>query len=172
MYSTVKDVRSALTPGGAGTDASTAASLDDALIIEQINEADSIVDQHVTQYLPIPTEEVSVGTPEAPAVQAVAKSPVRYWSRNIAAWLATLTFKRNKDVTADDPVRLRYNMTMAQLIAVRDGKATLPFPVGGGTGDGEPLVINQYVGTLFHPEDLGLAYQQVSSARHIWPGGG
>lgn len=159
MYSSANDVRKALTPGGSAADTSTAAGLDDTQIEDAIAEADSTVDAHLRSRYTIPQDPDNV---------AVAVAPVRWWSRNIAAYLATLTFRRNKDLTEDDPVRLRYNQTMALLIAIRDGKANLSLPpVVDGAGTGTDItVINQYEGTMFGLEDFGLSAQPPRSWRY------
>lgn len=102
----------------------------------------------------VPVETVLQGDP--PLEQEVAVQPVRYWSRNIAAYLATLTWRKGTDLTADDPVRLRYDSTMQLLTAIRDGKATVDLPDADDTAPGEITVINSYEGKLFTAEDFGL----------------
>lgn len=164
MYSTVQDVRSALFPGAGAeptTDLSTAASLPDEQIESAINEADSMVNT----YLSVPGDYTISMDGDT------ATTPVRYWSRNIAAYLATLTFRRGKDLPQDDPVRLRYTDTVNLLIAIRDGKTGNPLdPVGAGGGI---EVLNQYDGNLFSPGDF---FGPVPSAHtyrgptKIWPG--
>lgn len=144
MYSSLTDVRSALTPGGV-SDSSTAASLTDPAITDAIDEADSIIDSYIgSRY----------GIPQDPNDATVAVKPVRYWSRDIAAFLATLTWKKGKDVGPDEPVRIRYTAVMNLLTAIRDGKATvnLPAPTGDQTGD-EVWVENMYDGNLFDHAD-------------------
>lgn len=155
MYSSVEDVRNALTPGADSDDASTAAGLEDEQLNDSISEADAIIDAWIAGTVKIP----SVIDDDHP--DGVAPYPVRYYSRNIAAWLATLTFKRNKDVPPDDPVRLRYIETMKLLERIASGDFVLPNPPfeptdDGGAGGGE--VFNQYEGTLFGPSDFNLGY--------------
>lgn len=162
-YSTPADVRLALSPAGGG---GTAGSLDDNALNDAINEADALINT----YLEIP----EVRTPKVDEA-GVALQPVRWWSRNIAAYLATLTYRRGKDLTADDPVRLRYSQTMALLTDIRDGKMRSPIPLTGNPATGssvEPQVFNQYTGTLFGPEDFGLSTTpKIYDPQHrIWPG--
>ena len=168
MYCTVADVRNALTPGGdASRPGGTAASLEDPQIEDAIREADGIIDMHLSLRYKVPMLELSEiltddNDVEVTVTYIVGQQPARYWSRNIAAYLATLTFSRNRNMPEDEPVRLRYNQTMAQLIAVRDGRANLPFPAPDGESPaGSDIgVFNQYEGTLFGPSDF-----------HIGPGG-
>lgn len=160
MYSVVTDVRNALTPGGATDDRTTAASLSDAQLVDAVKQADGMIDAHLSTRYTIPQDEDN---------PLVAVDPIRWWSRDIAAYLATLTFKRNKDVPQDDPIRLRFNLAMSTLIAVRDGKANLDLPPVGGEGT-DITVVNLYEGRLFGPEDFGLS--PAGRPMHgIWPGG-
>lgn len=159
MYSSLVDVRNALTPGGSESDTTTAASLGDPQLTDAINEADAIIDTHLSLIYEIPQSD------EDPLV---AVAPIRWWSRDIAAYLATLTFKRSKDIPADEPIRLRFNLVMAMLVALRDGKASIDLPAAGG--ESEIYVANLYNGHLFGPEDFGLAPAGYSGPG-IWPGG-
>lgn len=170
MYSSRTDVRSALFPGAGAdptTDKSTAASLPNAQIESAISEADSIINT----YLGVPS---SHSVPRDPDDGTVAATPIRYWSRNIAAYLATLTFRKGKDLGADDPVRLRYNDTVAMLAMIRDGKVAnpLPDPIGPDAHAGDTLILNQYQGgPLFTPSDFfGPTRPSTLGQRKIWPG--
>jgi len=149
-YSSPIDVRNALTPGAASTDPSTAGGLSD----EQIDDAIAQADARINGYLPA---DYTVPMITLENDLQVASSPFRFWSRDIAAYLATLTYKRNKDVPLDEPVRLRYTDTMADLLAVSRGTYQLPDD-GVTDGDlGEVFVYNQYEGQLFGPSDFYLA---------------
>lgn len=156
MYSSIADVRNALTPGASADDASTPSGLQDDQITDAINEADAIVDAHLAMRYAINQDDVD---------PLVAEAPVRWFSRDIAAYLATLTFKRNKDVVVDDPARLRYRMVMDILVAVRDFKANLNLtPVGGEDSAGVDY-INLYEGPLFDLYDFGLGVSGVVRTR-------
>lgn len=155
MYSSVLDVRNALTPGAVSTDNSTAASLGDAQITDAILEADAKVDTYLPAGYTVPVQTVSQGDP--PADVSVAHNLIRFWSRNIAAYLATLTYKKNKDVVADDPVRLRYEMTLEDLKQVRSGVILLPTDASTADDISYLSIYNQYDGTMFAPEDFDLA---------------
>lgn len=174
-YASTIDVRNALTPaGGPGT----AGSLTDGQLLDAILEADQTIDT----YLEIPavhTVEMEEINQEGDYV-VVALAPVRFWSRNIAAYLATLTYRRGKDLSIDDPVRLRYTSTLTILTDIRDGKTRNPIPLTpdadesntGGEGDAE--VFNQYSGQLFSADDFALTRQPSSHGLYypptIWPG--
>lgn len=152
-YATAADVKRALT--GATTDdeasqartRSTAASLDEQTITDQISEAASTVDIFIGGYYTTPVASVGGVTPD----------PIGFWTRDIAAYLATLVFRRNAPVPQDDPVRLRYAAAMAGLTAVRDRKGTLPLPRltedTGTAQTGFAAVVNPYDGNLFSPGD-------------------
>ena len=151
MYCTVEDVRNALTPGAVYTDPSTAAQLQNGQIEDAIRQADS----RINGYLPAGYVAPTVTLENA---DVVGVPPFRYWSRDIAAYLATLTYRRSKDLSQDDPVRLRYTDTMLELQLVAKGVFELPPSTApGGPLDGDVFVYNQYQGQLFGPEDFALA---------------
>lgn len=176
-YATIRDVRLALTPSADSNDLTTAASLPDWQIEDALLEAEGVVNAYVLARYSIPTGEVEETNPSDPLetwVWVVAPSPVRGWTRDIAAYLATLTFRKHKDLTKDDPVRLRYLMVLQMLEDVRDLRASLPpiFPPAEDPDGGVPgvYVANLYEGTLFGPEDFGLGYAgQVQSPQVYWP---
>lgn len=166
-YCSAQDVRNALTSGGDKTDKETAAGLPDWQIADAIEEASAIVETHIsTRYkIEVKDGEQTVGTQTVDI--EVADAPVRWWTRDIAAFLATLTFRKGKDLAEDDPIRLRFNMAMGFLTAVRDGSMNLPnFPGADTSGDAQGVeVFNKYEGTLFEPEDLGLSAASDSTRR-------
>lgn len=160
-YCTPRDVRLALTPRADGSDASTAASLPEWQIVDAIAEAQGVVNAYLLKRYQITPVEVPDGDPENPEVPAgvafVAPDPVRGWTRNIAAYLATLSFRRNKDIEVDDPVRLRYTHTMDMLKQVRDRNMDLVLPENPGTDANQGVhVENLYEGRLFGLSDTGL----------------
>lgn len=163
-YCSLRDVRAALTPGALATDKETAASFADWQIADAIEEAEGIVNAHVLSRYTIPTEEVEEPNPDDPSetwVWVVAPSPVRGWTRDIAAWLVTLTHRKSKDIGEDDPIRLRYLMVLGMLEAIRDYKGSLPgsiFPPADEDSTASVHVENLYEGKLFDAEDFGLGY--------------
>lgn len=177
-FSSVIDVRLALTPGAKRVDNETASGFVDAQILDAIAEADGIIKSYLARYYQIDTSETQQVDPTAsagspPVNVEVAEYPVRGWSRDIAAYLATLTFMRNKDVKEDDPVRLRYGLAMANLDLVRKREIILNSddfpPVDNAASSSGVFVENLYDGTLFGPEDFSLAPGGVSSPEVHWP---
>lgn len=152
MYSSVQDVRDALAPGGSTVNPATAASLSEAQITSQIKEADGVIDAFIGVRYAIPQDTID---------SSVAVSPIRWWSRSIAAYFATLVYKQNKDVTADEPIRLRYEQVMGFLEDVRDGKMDLNLLSGTATTDsGEVYVYNLYDGDLFSKDQFVIGHPQ------------
>lgn len=175
-YCTAGDVRAALTPGGteATDEQQSAASLPDWQIEDAILEAEGVINSYLTGYtLPVALIEFTEPNLEEPPVDVVfnaAPDPVRRWTRSIAAYLATLTFRIGRDIEEDDPVRLRYNMVLGLLQDVRAGLLVLDpdlFPPAVGTGDGV-AIYNLYEGTLFGPDDFNLG-PDGNNVQRIWP---
>lgn len=161
MYSSLVDVRNALTSGGTVETATTAASLPDAVITDQIKEADALIFSYLSDY----------AIQQDPDDPSVATTPVRYWSRDIAAFLSTLVYKRSKDLPADEPIRLRFNIIMSLLTDIRDGKGSIDLPPAGGD-DTDIAVVNLYEGHLWGPEDFNLAPSgNLGPGFGRWPGG-
>ena len=174
-YCSVRDVRLALTPSADAASAETASSLPDWQIEDAILEAEGVINTYVLARYTIPTGEVTEsnqGTPPILSQVVVAPQPVRGWTRDVAAFLATLTFRKHKDLPEDDPVRLRYAMVLKMLEDIRDFKSTLPggaFPPSDVDDDQGVHVENLYTGKLFGPEDFGLGYAgQVQSPQVYW----
>lgn len=135
MWATVQDVRDALSPRDAH--ATTAASMPDEYVEAQVEQAEATVRLFLAAYA-VPQDG-----------QGLPPQPVRGWVRDIAAYLAHLTWSRNKNVPADDPNRLRYNMAMNTLREVKDGVLTLQFDLVQESGGGGGIAIyNQYEGRL------------------------
>lgn len=157
-YCTVRDVRLALTPGADETNAETAANLEDFQLQDAIDEAQGIVDAHLLSRYQIIVFEIEEVNPEDPLetwVYEVAPAPVRGLTRDIAAYLAALTFRKNLDLEKDDPIRLRYAMAEAMLTLIRKGELDLTLP-GVEGGDGGITVVNLYEPAMFTMEDVGL----------------
>lgn len=173
-YCTVRDVRLALTPGAEEeepTRPETAASLPDWQIEDGILEAEGIVAAHIAARYIITTGEVEEENPEDPMetwVWVVAPSPIRGWTRDVAAYLVSLTYHKHKDIEEDDPIRLRFKMVMDNLIAIRDRKMDLGLEIVVDGGTSGVHVENLYEGKLFGLEDVGLAYES-RNTQYIWP---
>lgn len=157
-YCTVKDVRTALTSGAVRE---YAAELEDWQIEDAINAAEGVVNTYISIRYTVPVVEIEEDDPDNPGsiiVNEIAPSPIRYWTRDIAAWYCTLTHRMSKDISEDDPIRLRRNEIIDMLTAVRDRKSNLPLPTVPTDESGKDglEVFNLYQGTLFGPEDQGL----------------
>lgn len=153
-YATVEQVRLALSPDGSSDPTlGTAASLEDAQLEDAIGEAASEVDGKLAGRYTVPFDPV-------PGL-------VTGWTRDIAAFLATLTYRRGTPLSPDDPVRLRYlrakdmldqaSKGLVDLVGVADGTAT---------SAAEPTVVNPYDGVLFPLDSFHL---NPSSSYRRWP---
>lgn len=149
-YSTPAKVRQALVPSSDGTlptsPTGTAADLSDAQLTDAITEADATIDGYIGGFYAVPVAEVSGAVPH----------PVDYWSRNIAAYLASCTYRGSLDFTDNDPVARRYKDTLSALQAVSKGtiKLQLPQNVTPNAAAGAGSAVNPYVGDLWQPDDF------------------
>jgi phage gp36-like protein len=152
-YSTPALVRKALIPDSDGTQPTepsfTAADLSDQQLADAIAEADTYIDSYLSRFYTVPVALVEGATPH----------PIDYWSRNIAAYNATLSYTAAQPMDADHPVRIRYNGTVEALKAVSTGAAglNLPHNVTDSMAAGAEAPINPYTGTLFLAEDFDLS---------------
>lgn len=170
-YSTPAMVRQALVPGSDGTqttNSGTAADLDDTQLTDEIAEADAMIDSYIARYYAVPVA-VKIAGDDEDGTDGSIPHPIDYWSRNIAAYNATLTFRKNLDFQETDPVARRYNATMTALTAVSRGQATLQLPdnrtPNSGSGAGTP--VNPYVGNLFDARDWNL--RPLTPDWPLWP---
>src|SRR5688500_18301680 len=138
-YCTGKDVRTALTSGAVKEQA---ASLEDWQIEDAIDQAEGTNNSYIgARYVvPVPTTEIEEDDPDNPGdviVNEIAAAPIRYWTRDIAAWYCVLTHRMSKDVTEDDPIRLRRNEAILMLTNVMDRRINLSIPLvpAGETGN-------------------------------------
>jgi hypothetical protein len=151
----------ALTPSAfADDDDNTAAELPDWQIEDAILEAEGSIDAVLKSRYTITTYELEEENPENPGeiwVTTVAPPPVRGWTRDIAAFLAALTFRKNADLGEDDPIRLRFTMVRNFLNDIRDNRLSLNLPNLETPIPGQGVhVENLYDEELFHMEDVGL----------------
>lgn len=144
-YSTLIDVRRALTPGADPLNTETAAGLKDEDIQDAITQADATIDSYLAS---------RYATPVAAAVSAPLE-PFRSWSRNIAAYSATLQWREGLTLDPRHPIALRWADTMDQLTKVAQGLLTLPVPgVDQDQSRRDVTVVNPYDGGLFWPGDF------------------
>jgi phage gp36-like protein len=163
-YSTPAMVRKALVPSSTGAvpnpPTHTAADLDDATLQDAIAEADAQIDAYLAGIYVTPVGDS--------AVPGVPPHPIDYWSRNIAAYNATLTYRGSQDFGDNDPVARRYKDTETALKAVEGGKLSLPLPrnaTGAGSTAGVSPAYNPYVGTLWTPDDFSVGPTSPHSRR-------
>lgn len=158
MYSTVFDVRNALTPGADSADSTTAAMLQDDQIEDAILEADAMIDTYLATGYAVPTVDITRTVESVEKTFTVGKGPFRWWSRDIAAYLATLTYRRNKDIAEEDPIRLRFAMVLTMLEGIKSGETTIPVDDDGNLGQTgqDVFAYPYYEGNLFDTESFGL----------------
>lgn len=155
-YSTIAEVRLALAPSlSEGELTHTAADLTDPQLQDAIAQADSMIDSFIGATYTTPVAPTST---DGGITFTVTPHPVDFWSRDIAAYLATLTYRKNQDLTATDPIQLRYNMISTFLLNVQNGKGILNLPQNANpqTELGVGQVANPYTGDLFGPSDWDL----------------
>lgn len=157
-YSTPEKIRMAVVPTSDGqlptTPTHTAADLSDDQLLDAIAEADAMIDSMIGRFYATPA--VSITDPATG--ELTVPHPLDYWSRNIAAFNATLSKKSTQDLSDRDPVVLRYNATMDALRAVNAGSASLSLPrnEGDSRAAGADPAFNPYVGDLWTPEDFSI----------------
>lgn len=106
----------------------TAASLTDDALDDAIAEATSRVNTRLAGRYDVPFDPVPV--------------MVGFITRDIAMWLAYLTFREVRDLNTElDPVHLRYKAAEALLIDLQNGKTTLPDVPDADPGEGGTAVI-------------------------------
>lgn len=171
-YSTIQELRLAVAPLSGGTPdppnppSNTAADLPNATLLDAVAEADATIDSYIgSRYVtPVAVDPTTSAIPH----------PIDYMSRNIAVYLATLTFRGSQDFSDNDPVARRYNATMAVLISVQKGTGSLPgIPEIGTGGDGgasgssgAAAPYNQYDGTMFNLDDFDLVQSNSGQFAH------
>lgn len=155
-YSTPEMVRKAVAPSASADGAlpanatHTAADLSNAQLADAIAEADSTIDSYIGRFYTTPVE------PEGDP--AAIPHPIDFWSRNIAAYNATLTYRGSQDLSEDDPISRRYRATMEALKAVNAGSAQLLIGLNEGDHSAASAAApyNPLSGDLFTVDDFDL----------------
>ena len=151
-YVTANEVRS-IVARDEGEHENTAASLTDEQIEEAIDSATNEVEARLAGQYIVPFSQ----PPQSPPliVEIV---------RDIAAFLADLTFRQDVDYTSgNEPMLLRYQRALDLLQRLETGAITLPgadtpdLP-SAGSGVGRP--INPYEGDMFTMPDFGIGYDR------------
>lgn len=154
MYCTVTQLRGALAPSGGSGPWHTAADLTDPQLQEAIDEAASTVDVAIGARYAVPVAPV-----DPTANPLTYPHPVDFWCLNIAAYLATCTFRGSADFTDNDPVYRRYVTAVNAMTAVAKGIGSLPIASSLGTTTGSSGALpaeNRYSGNLFEAGDFDL----------------
>ena len=145
-YTTPAAVRLALSPDGdTSANLGTAAALDDTALNDAIAEVQAEVDARLSGRFTVPFQDGSV-----PAVVAQIV-------RDLAAYKATLTYRRNVPVPDNDPVALRNAQAFALLIALQNGQAGIVGASGEQGSTPEAVAYNIIDGDLFSLQDFSLA---------------
>jgi phage gp36-like protein len=137
----------ALTADGQTSGTNTAADMDDAALSDAVHEASSIVDTYV-------------GGPYGPADSV--PNMVVYWTRDVAAFLATCTWRKSKDFEALDPVYVRYQQAIARMEGIFLGTTAMPSSQMPSADVFSGMVVNPFVGPLFCPWDFDLTGESTS----------
>lgn len=145
-YTSISALRQVLAPDGS-TDVTlgTAASLSDAELQEAIDEAAAEINARLAGRYSVPLT--------APAPVIVEKI-----NRDLAAYMATLVYRRNIPLPAEDPIRLRYARALDLLKGIGSGVIELTTDTGALGQSSEAYVVNTigYEGDLFALEDFSL----------------
>lgn len=149
-YCLPDDIRGVLLPVGDSFN-NTAASLTDPQLAGSIRDAEDLVNGYTG------TEYDDMDVP--PLIQTLTK--------HVAAYYATLTFRKNVELSQRDPVVLRFNSAVATLQAISQGLVNAqPYNEDQpGTAPDQVFVQNAYTGQLFGPRDF---YLGPRGGRHGW----
>lgn len=151
-YTTLTDVRNVLSAEGKA-DTATAASLSDGALQAAIDDATAEVNVRLAARYDVPFDDDRLG--QARPVPDV----VRTLTRDIAAYKATLTYRRGAPLDQYDPSVLRYNAADKLLTAIVRGTATLSMdnsPSADQAAATEGATFNRNTGPLFTETDMGV----------------
>lgn len=128
LYATLADLR--LTMDGTDSGTGTAAQLTDAQLTLALQAASNRVSVYAGNVY------------DSSSPQAVPPDIFHDLTLDLAAFWATVTYRKSKALAPDDPVRLRYNDAQQILNNVRDGKLRLDVQIPGDVGQEVGVVIN------------------------------
>ncbi len=144
-YTDPSEVRKVLDPKSDGTaataDPGTAASMSDAQLGEAIEEADQEIDAVLGGVYQVPF------SPTPPVIARI--------SRDIAAFLATTTFRKNDPMDRDEPVVRRHDRAQQMLGQARQGQYDVS-DVAPVSTERESAVVNRRESDMFSLSDFGL----------------
>lgn len=166
-YATPDQLKDRLSPRNKQTDGQSAAQLTDPELAEAIERAQSEVDARLAGRYFVPFDGIPPGAGVAQTVPALVVDIVL----DIAAWHATLDYRRGTPVTADDPSRLRANAAETLLGQIAAGQSVLIGAAGStpvaSTDVSDPYVVNQ----PWHGCDLTDPRQLRPVPSASWPAG-
>lgn len=143
-YCTVDDVRQVMSSGD-GDPAGAASGVADTAVDDAINRAQGTIHTYLSARYSIPIDPAH--DPDG---------TLRDWCSVIAAWYTVLSWYGGRDISADDPLRLRYNGVIKLLDMVRSGELSPNWPVETDNTVNDVTVVNRYEGAFFMPEDFDL----------------
>lgn len=148
-YTDVGAVRLALSPGGDGSDLGSAASLADPDLLSAVDDATNEINGKIAARYTLPIE------PQPAILNRIA--------RDIAAYFATLTYRRGDPILPGDPVQLRYNAAEALLAQIQAGTLVLDLSNPSGETDLSPVFVDptQQCTTLLGVPDHRLQYPSI-----------
>lgn len=150
VYTSAANVREALSREEAGS-RGTAAALSDAKLNAQIDAAEAEINAMLLTRYVVPFE-----VPAPLLVKSITE--------DIAAYLATLTYRQGRDLGRDDPVALRYDRARQLLTKISNGNADLGITSDQETSGSIGAPVNRNAGRLFGLSDFGLG----DGRRDIW----
>lgn len=149
LYATLADLR--LTMDGTDSGTGTAAMLTDAQLTLALQAASNRVSVYAGNVF------------DGSTPQATPPDIFHDLTLDLAAFWATVTYRKSKALAPDDPVRLRYNDAQAILNAVRDGKLRLDVVAPGGVGEEVGVVINN-IPNIFTGDDSNTTLNPLTGA--------
>lgn len=154
-YTTPDEVRGVLSFGGP-SDTKSPSGATDVQLIAAIEDARTEIDARLAVRYPTPFDDPD--DPEMKPVPAVVKRI----NRDMAAYLATLTFLRGAPMVDGHPIALRNASAQSLLQGIAAGKITLDLP-GADPEDqqaenvsGGATAVNRYQGDMFTPAGFGI----------------
>jgi phage gp36-like protein len=142
LYATVDQLRSVMQ----GTDAGigTAAELSDAQLTLALQAGTNRVSAYVGN------------TFDSSTPQATPPPILQDLTLDLAAFWATATYMKHKQITAQHPVYIKYQDAVKMLEDIRDGRVRFDPVIPGGIGEETGIIINR-VPSIFSDDDSNVA---------------
>jgi len=149
LYATIDDLR--LTMDGTDSGTGTASQLTDAQLTLALTAASNRVSVYAGNVY------------DGSSPQATPPDIFHDLTLDLAAFWATVTYRKSKALAPDDPVRLRYNDAQQILNNVRDGKLRLDVQIPGDVGQEVGVIINN-IPNIFTPDDSNTTINPMTGA--------